>query len=61
MDSFALIYNDGNAHFQGSVPDSTYDLSAIEPYEGANTTNESYEDYAGAKENYEMDFPFRFE
>ena len=45
VDSFALIYNDGNAHFQGSVPDSTYDLSAIEPFEGANTTNESYEDW----------------
>ena len=41
VDSFALIYNDGNAHFQGSVPKTTYDLSSIEPIDGANTTIES--------------------
>ena len=29
VDSYALIYNDGTAHFQGS--NTTYDLSSIEP------------------------------
>ena len=64
-DSFALIRSDGSAYFRGSAPDSSYDLSAIEPYEGADDTNEytleSYDDYAGTEETYEMDFPLRFE
>ena len=43
IDSFALIYNDGNAHFQGSTPNATYDLSSIEPIDGVNSTIESHE------------------
>ena len=62
IDSFALIYNDGNAHFQGSAPNTTYDLSSIEPIDGVNSTIESYDDFAGDQEfNPEMDWPFQFE
>ena len=53
VDSFALIYNDGTAHFQGS--NSAYDLSSIEPVDGADTTTESND------ENPEVDWPLRFE
>ena len=58
VDSFALIYNDGNAHFQGSAPDSSFDLSAIEPFEGY---NESYDDFDGVDEAYDLEMPIRFE
>ena len=61
IDSFAVIYNDGNAHFQGSAPDSTFNLSAIEPYEGANPNNESYDDYADANTEFNLEMPIRFE
>ena len=62
VNSFALIYDDGNAHFQGSVPDSTFDLSAIEPFDGANATNESYDDYDdGTYYDYDLELPIRFE
>ena len=64
-ESFALIRSDGSAYFRGSAPDSSYDLSAIEPFDGADDTNEytleSYDDFAGAEETYEMEFPLRFE
>ena len=53
VDSFALIYNDGTAHFQGS--NSAYDLSSIEPVDGADTSTESND------ENPEVDWPLRFE
>ena len=52
VDSFALIYGDGTAHFQGS--NSVYDLSSIEPVDGANSTIES-------NENPEIDWPLQFE
>ena len=61
IDSFALFYNDRSAHFQGSAPETTYDLSSIEPIDGANSTIESYDNFAGAQENREMDWPFCFE
>ena len=52
VDSFALIYNDGTAHFQGS--NSAFDLSTIEPVDGADTTIESND------ENPDIDWPLRF-
>jgi hypothetical protein len=61
VDSFAVIYNDGNAHFQGSAPDATFNLSAIEPYEGADSNNESYDDYADADNEFDLEMPIRFE
>jgi hypothetical protein len=59
VDSFALIYNDGTAHFQGS--NSTYDLSSIDPIDGANSTIESNENFDDQEPNPEIDWPFRFE
>ena len=59
VDSFALIYNDGTAHFQGS--NSAYDLSSIEPIDGANSTIESNENFDDQEQNPEIDWPFRFE
>ena len=62
IDSYALTYSDGSAHFQGSALETTFDLSAPEePIDGANSTIESYEDYDGAQRNPEMDLPFHFE
>jgi hypothetical protein len=59
VDSFALIYNDGTAHFQGS--NSAYDLSSIDPIDGANSTIESNENFDDQEQNPEIDWPFRFE
>ena len=59
VDSFALIYNDGTAHFQGS--NSAYDLSSIDPIDGANSTIESNENFDDQDPNPEIDWPFRFE
>ena len=39
--SFALLYSDDNAHFQGSAPDSSSNLSAIEPYVEEFDSNEA--------------------
>ena len=62
IDSFALIYNDGNGHFQGSAPNATYDLSSIEPIDGVNSTIESHESLADDQElNHDINWPFRFE
>ena len=62
VDSFALIYNDGNAHFQGSTPNATYDLSSIEPIDGVNSTIESHESLVDdQKFNPDIEWPFRFE
>ena len=57
VNSFALIHNDGNAHFRGSVPDSSFDLSEIEPYDENYGVNESH-DYG---DSYDLEFPFNFE
>ena len=62
VDSFALIYNDGNAHFQGSAPNTTYDLSSIEPIDRVNSTIESHESLVDNQElSPEIDWPFCFE
>ena len=61
VDSFAVIHNDGSAHFRGSAPDSTFNLSAIEPYEGEYPNNESYDDCADANDQFDLEMPFRFE
>ena len=61
VDSFAVIHNDGSAHFRGSAPDSTFNLSAIEPYEGENPNNESYDDYADTNDQFDLEFPIQFE
>ena len=47
-----------NAHFQGSAPDSSYDLSAIEPYNEEFDTNETYDENDGV---YDLELPFKFE
>ena len=59
INTFALTYSDGSAHFQGSTPGATYDLSAPEdPIDGADTTDDSQ---GGAYGNPEIDFPFYFD
>jgi hypothetical protein len=58
VNSFALLYNDGNAHFQGSAPDSSFNLSAIEPYV------EEFDSYEAHDENddvLDLELPFNFE
>ena len=58
----ALRYNDGNAHFQGSASNTTYDLSSIEPIDGVNSTIESHESLVDNLElSPEKDWPFCFE
>ena len=42
IDSFAVIYNDGNTHPQG-IPNATFDLSSIKPIDGVNSTIGSQE------------------
>ena len=59
INSFALIHNDGNAHFRGSVPDSSFDLSEIEPYDETDGVYESYDGYDD--DGYDLEFPFNFE
>ena len=62
IDSFALIYNDGNAHFRGSIWNTTFDLSSIEPIDGVNPTIGSQENLTENQElNPEINWPFRFE
>ena len=62
IDSFAPIYNDGNAHFQGSIPNTTSDLSSIEPIDGVNSTTGSQENLTENQElNPEINWPFHFE
>ena len=58
INCFALIYNDGNAHFQGSVTDSSYDLSAIEPYNEEFNADETYDDN---EDILDLELPFKFE
>ena len=60
VNSFALLYNDGNAHFQGSAPDSSFDLSAIEPYGEEFNSNEAYDDYE-SEDVLDLELPFKFE
>ena len=61
MPSFALLYNDGNAHFQGSAPDSSFDLSAIESYgeEFNNDDHEAYDDHEN-EDVLDLELPFKF-
>ena len=61
MPSFALLYNDGNAHFQGSAPDSSFDLSAIESYgeELNNDDHEAYDDHEN-EDVLDLELPFKF-
>ena len=60
VNSFALLYNDGNAHFQGSAPDSSFDLSAIEPYEEEFDTYGAYDDNE-SEDVLDLELPFKFE
>ena len=60
VNSFALLYNDGNAHFQGSAPDSSFDLSAIEPYGEEFNSNEAYDDHE-SEDVLDLELPFKFE
>jgi hypothetical protein len=36
-------------------------LSAIEPYDGENPNNESYDDYADVNDQFDLEIPIRFE
>jgi hypothetical protein len=56
--SFALLYSDGNTHFQGSAPDSSFNLSAIEPYV---EEFDSYEAHDESEDVLDLEIPFNFE
>ena len=56
--SFALLYSDDNANFQGSAPDSSFNLSAIEPYVEA---FDSYEAPGESDDVLDLEIPFKFE
>ena len=56
--SFALLYSDDNANFQGSAPDSSFNLSAIEPYAEA---FDSYEAPGESDDVLDLETPFKFE
>ncbi|MCP3851711.1 MAG: hypothetical protein GY694_15965, partial [Gammaproteobacteria bacterium] len=58
--SFALLYNDGSAHFQGSAPTSSFDLSAIEPYGEELNSNEAHDDNE-SEDVLDLELPFKFE
>ena len=60
VNSFALLYDDGNAHFQGSAPNSSFDLSAIEPYGEEFNSNEAYDDNE-SEDVLDLELPFKFE
>lgn len=60
VNSFALLYDDGSAHFQGSAPNSSFDLSAIEPYGEEFNSNEAHDDYESG-DVLDLELPFKFE